>query len=100
MINALSNVLNEADAMKIQDVSIPAISSGIFGFPVDRCIRLFHALNDLTLGASITFTIIEEYAKAGRSYPKSVTLLNIDDHTVKTFVNEFDRRFGVGQSEL
>ena len=37
LINAVRSVLELADEKGLKSVSLPAISSGIFGFPKDRC---------------------------------------------------------------
>jgi putative ATPase len=37
---AVSNVLSKAEEMKLASVSIPAISSGIFGFPKPLCCQI------------------------------------------------------------
>lgn len=38
--NAVLNALRIADENKLQSISMPAISSGIFGFPRDRCAEI------------------------------------------------------------
>lgn len=38
--NATLNSLKLADEKKIRSISFPAISSGIFGFPIDRCAKI------------------------------------------------------------
>lgn len=40
--SAFENALLKADEMKIKSISFPAISSGIYGFPKDRCARIFY----------------------------------------------------------
>lgn len=39
--NAFYNSLSKADELGIQSVSFPAISSGIYGFPKDKCAKVF-----------------------------------------------------------
>ena len=41
--NATLNSLNVADENKLQSIAFPAISTGIFGFPLDRCARIMVA---------------------------------------------------------
>jgi O-acetyl-ADP-ribose deacetylase (regulator of RNase III) len=38
--NATLNSLKMADKKKIKSISFPAISTGIFGFPIDRCAKI------------------------------------------------------------
>jgi len=38
--NATLNSLKLADKKKIKSISFPAISTGIFGFPIDRCSKI------------------------------------------------------------
>jgi O-acetyl-ADP-ribose deacetylase (regulator of RNase III) len=38
--NATSNTLRLADAEAIRSLSFPAISTGIFGYPIERCARI------------------------------------------------------------
>jgi O-acetyl-ADP-ribose deacetylase (regulator of RNase III) len=38
--NATLNSLKLADEHKLQSIAFPAISTGIFGFPMDRCARI------------------------------------------------------------
>jgi len=39
---AIENALLKAEEMKIESISFPAISSGIYGFPKDRCAKVFY----------------------------------------------------------
>ncbi len=39
---AIENTLLKAEEMKIESISFPAISSGIYGFPKDRCAKVFY----------------------------------------------------------
>ena len=41
LFNAVYNTLKKAEEIKCKSVSIPAISSGIFGFPKPLCARVF-----------------------------------------------------------
>ncbi len=40
LANATVNSLKLADEKKIKSISFPAISTGIFGFPIDRCAKI------------------------------------------------------------
>jgi O-acetyl-ADP-ribose deacetylase (regulator of RNase III) len=41
--NATLSSLSVADDNKLQSIAFPAISTGIFGFPLDRCARIMIA---------------------------------------------------------
>lgn len=78
---AMTNALALADDLGLARVSVPAISSGIFGFPVRLCAEI---LVDATVAylASHPSTVVTE-----------VRFTNIDAPTVEVFEREFDRRF-------
>ncbi len=40
LFNATVNPLREAEKYNLQSISFPAVSSGIFGFPKDRCAKV------------------------------------------------------------
>jgi len=69
--------LEKADELKLNSISLPAISSGIFGFPKEKC-------------ASVMFDMVRMYAKEkqGSTYLKEVRFTNFDDRTVDIFENE------------
>ena len=70
-----------AEKLKCESVSIPAISSGIFGFPKPLCAKTF-------------FDAIELYCK--ESDPGSlqdVRLTNFDEETTDIFQAEFEKVF-------
>ncbi|WP_174755560.1 macro domain-containing protein [Athalassotoga saccharophila] len=39
---AFENVLKKAEELNLKSLTFPAISSGIYGFPKDRCARIFY----------------------------------------------------------
>ena len=71
--NALYNSLSECQARQLRSVAVPAISSGIFGFPKKRC-------------AKVLFSAALEFFRAE---PKSsvdlVRFTNFDKATVEVF---------------
>lgn len=69
--NATLNSLRLADKHKLQSIAFPAISTGIFGYPADRC-------------AEIMLTTIIEYLKSDTGI-KKVTMCLFDDKTLKIF---------------
>ena len=72
--NATLNSLKLADKHKLQSIAFPAISTGIFGYPVDRC-------------AKIMLSTIIEYLK-GNTGIKKVMMCLFDDKTLETFQNQ------------
>lgn len=90
LVAAVTAALDLAQAQGFESVAFPAISSGIFGFPKDRCAELI-------IGAVVAW----DAAHAGGP-PAEVRLTNIDAPTTAVFVAEFDRRWpnaGGGQEE-
>ncbi len=70
---AVLNSLLKAEEMKLESIALPAISSGIFGFPKPRC-------------AEIMITTAQDFC---RSHPQSslrrICFTNIDEQTVSIF---------------
>ena len=68
--DTVKNVLVCADGHKYGSVAIPAISSGIFGFPKPLCAFVF-------------FRVVEKYLKThAETSVKRVVLVNNDEYTV------------------
>lgn len=59
-----------------------AISSGIFGFPKDRCAKILFQ------------EAIDFYKQNPNSTLKEIRFVNFDDRTVEYFEAEFEKRFG------
>ncbi|MBL1218053.1 MAG: macro domain-containing protein [Planctomycetes bacterium] len=76
LASAIRAALQLADENRLGSMSFPAISSGIFGFPKDRCARVF-------------LDTIEDYRqRRANGAPGSITsirLCNIDDETASLF---------------
>ena len=83
LLNAVLNCLTVACQNSAASISIPAISSGIFGVPVPIC-------------AEILFSATTSFAKnAPKSNPlKDIRFVNIDKHTSQVFAQEMEKRFG------
>ena len=81
LLSAVQSSLRRAEELGLRSISIPAISSGIFGFPKDRCARIL-----LTAG--------EEHLAAGESHVQQIDFCLFDDETVRVFVQEWDERWG------
>ena len=75
LADATTGSLRVADELKCKSISMPAISTGIFGFPKDRA-------------AKIIFSAIETYfTETKNSTTQTVRVLLFDDATVKVFLN-------------
>lgn len=71
--DAVTGSLRVADELKCESIAIPAISTGIFGFPKDRA-------------AGVIFESIEKYFESNPSKLKIVRLTLFDQATVDVFV--------------
>jgi O-acetyl-ADP-ribose deacetylase (regulator of RNase III) len=80
LYNAMMNSLLLADKKKFQSISFPAISSGIFGFPKDRCAQIL-------LQASLDF-----YQNHPETTISDIRFCIIDKLTVDLFHSEFQRK--------
>jgi O-acetyl-ADP-ribose deacetylase (regulator of RNase III) len=77
--NAIRNSLILADSKGFKSISIPAISSGIFGFPKDRC-------------ANILVSEALQYLKSRpQSSIRKIEFCIFDDETVRYFTQEFEK---------
>lgn len=65
----------------IETISMPAISSGIYGFPKERCAEI------------LVQTALDFFEKYPDSTLKTVRFCNFDQLTVSIFENEFNKRF-------
>ncbi|QTA37355.1 macro domain-containing protein [Thermosipho ferrireducens] len=77
---ALFNVLKKAVELELKSISIPAISSGIFGFPKDRCAEIF---------AEVTEVFLNEF----NCSLELIRYINIDEITSSTFKKVFSNKF-------
>ncbi|HDD56486.1 MAG TPA: macro domain-containing protein [Nitrososphaeria archaeon] len=75
--NATLNSLKLAEKHGIKSMAFPAISTGIFGFPKDRC-------------AKIMLRTTIDYLKAGSSIERVIFCL-YDDETYQIFAEELNR---------
>ncbi|MFN3480787.1 MAG: macro domain-containing protein [Thermodesulfovibrionales bacterium] len=77
--NAIINSLKLASGKGLKSISVPAISSGIFGFPKDRCAEI----------------LVREAANYLRDNPKTsleiVEFCIYDDLTLEHFKKEFEK---------
>ena len=79
--DAVTGSLRVADELKCESIALPAISTGIFGFPKDRA-------------AGILFTSFEKYFKENASNLKVVKILLFDQSTVDVFVDVWQNKWG------
>ncbi|NOX20255.1 MAG: macro domain-containing protein [Nitrospirae bacterium] len=77
--NAVLSSLKLASSKGFKSISMPAISSGIFGFPKDRCARIL-------IGESRKYLIDNPETSL-----EVVEFCIFDDETLKYFKEEFDR---------
>ncbi len=80
--NATLNSLELADKYHVESIAFPAISTGIFGYPKDRC-------------ADIMLSTIIDYVSRKETNLKKIILCLYDDETYKIFekkLNEVLRR--------
>ena len=80
--SAMKNALILAQANGFKSISIPAISSGIFGFPKDRCAKIL-------VNESIRF-IKKSTSKSRACSLQTVEFCILDEDTLKEFRIEFD----------
>ena len=81
LADAVFGSLRVADELKLTSISMPAISTGIFGFPKDRA-------------AKIIFKTIQKYFDEQKSGLKIVRLLLFDQSTVDVFIKEWKMENG------
>jgi len=79
LASAITGTLRVADELKLTSIAMPAISTGIFGFPKDRA-------------AGIIFKSINTYFGAkGDSSVRLVRIVLFDDASVKVFLDIWKR---------
>ncbi len=76
LADAVSGSLRVADELKCSSISMPAISTGIFGFPKDRA-------------AGIIFSAIENYSSENKSGLKIIRLTLFDQTTINVFLDKW-----------
>lgn len=82
LASAVTRALSVASHEGLASIALPAISSGIFGFPKDRCA-------DVMIEA-----ILDYFAGHPASSLRDVRLCNFDEPTVTCFEAAMRRRFG------
>jgi O-acetyl-ADP-ribose deacetylase (regulator of RNase III) len=74
---AVRGSLEVADQLKVESISFPAISTGIFGFPKDQA-------------AHIIFKTVDDYFRTERSGVRLVRIVVLDHITVNAFVSAWE----------
>ncbi|MEP7134116.1 MAG: macro domain-containing protein [Chloroflexota bacterium] len=80
LTEAVTGSLRVADELKCASIALPAISTGIFGFPKDRA-------------AGIIFSAIENYFENNPSNLKVIKLTLFDQATVNVFVKSWQDKW-------
>lgn len=81
LYKTVQNVLKKAEQMNVVSISIPAISSGIFGFPKDQCAEVF-------------FKAIKDFlTEKPDTCLKFIKLCNIDEETSRIFLSIFEKNW-------
>ena len=78
LIAAVTGSLRVADELELKSIALPAISTGIFGFPKERAAKLI-------------FNTIHEYCQGNpNTTVKLIKLVLFDNTTVKVFTDTWD----------
>ena len=81
LADAVTGSLRVADELKCSSIALPAISTGIFGFPKDRA-------------AGTILSAIEKYFESNSSSLKVVKLVLFDQVTVDVFIKSWQEKWG------
>ncbi|AEB76775.1 macro domain-containing protein [Clostridium botulinum] len=73
--NAILSALCLAEQHNLKSLSVPAVSSGIFGFPKERC-------------ANILINIAIQFLNTSAKSLERIIMCNLDDETYEVFLNE------------
>ena len=78
---AVQGALRRADELGLKSLALPAISTGIFGFPLERGVQV------------ILQAAVDYLAAHPESGLEEVRFTNIDEKTARLFAEEFARRW-------
>jgi O-acetyl-ADP-ribose deacetylase len=73
LANAVTNSLRKAEDLRLRSITLPAISTGVFGYPKDKCAKV------------MTETIVKYIKETKNSSIKEVRIIVLDDETLKIF---------------
>jgi O-acetyl-ADP-ribose deacetylase (regulator of RNase III) len=79
--SAVTGSLSVADELKCSSIAMPAISTGIYGFPKERAAR-------------IIFSTLEKFFAENSSGLRTVKLVLFDEATVDVFVKSWQDKWG------
>jgi O-acetyl-ADP-ribose deacetylase (regulator of RNase III) len=79
LMNAVENSLKVAEENSLGSISFPAISTGIFGYPRERCAKIMIS------------TIKDHMEKAADSSLEDIRICLYDRETFDIFVNEMSK---------
>ncbi|MCF8885206.1 MAG: macro domain-containing protein [Aigarchaeota archaeon] len=77
--SATLSALELADKHRVESIAFPAISTGIFGYPKDKC-------------AEVMLTAIIDYLKSKKTGLKKIILCLYDDETYRIFEETLKRK--------
>ncbi len=80
LYNAFYNSLAKADDLGVKSISFPAVSSGIYGFPKERCAKIF-------------FETIEHYFKENESDLELIRMCLYSKSDYEIFKKVMEERF-------
>lgn len=103
LFGAVYNSFLKAHQMNLDSISVPAISSGIFGFPKgEHCFVIEYCGINL-LADRCAYILTECAVKFTSKYPASslreIRFTNFDNETVEIFTEEFENRFKQSEDE-
>ncbi len=87
LASAVQSALDLAEQYELESISIPAISSGIFGFPKPLCAQV------------ILQTILEWFSERRETHLREINLCNIDAHTARIFEQTARTLFNAGSDK-
>lgn len=77
---AVQGALRLADRLELASIALPAISTGIYGFPIERAARV------------ILLAIEKFFARNPNANPSTIHLTLYDDHAVAAFLQAWQER--------
>ena len=86
LFDAVFDSMNAAQQRNLKSIAIPAISTGLFGYPLEEACK-------------VILQAICEYYKCQAQLPSEVHLVSNDDHTVNTFQEAAVSTFGSSRTE-
>ena len=82
---AILGSLTTAEGLKARSIAFPAISTGIYGFPVERAAQIFMQ------------TFKEYFESHPKSILETIRIVLFDDMTAAAFSKAFQDEYGTGE---